>query len=579
MVTLRRSWRIVLFAFLLVVVIGAATSTILLARPSTPTGAFNVVGKGVEPPSTPGQVTYLGTVNASALATKTQTPASPHQQPSLPFHSYLSAAAYAKIKGTPNTTPGAVQHPPAIPPTPQTPSVTASFQGQSQSCGTPPDMALAVGYGYIVQAVNCSFAVYTTTGTTLLSDVPFLSLFNLNYTHFLTDPRMAFDAAHGRFILTVDNLEGPNITVNPEASNLYVAVSVNGNPTGSWYVYRFPVGLNLNTANAEWADFPQLGMDSQALYVSANYYLFRENNGPSTGAFVGVLPLAGLEADNGITFRTFTHISTGDGQAYSVSPAVTYGTPRTEFFVSTDQNTFGQYIVWSLSNPLGTNSLLTYAVVTGPAFSMPPYADQPGNSSSIETDDFGVGSTVYYRAGVLYFSITTGYTNRSGKNVAAVEWYEMHTVLSQGDSSCGALPNVCAGILSASFSDYGLIGYEQTTSAFYPSMGVDSDGNFIIDYTVSSLNYYPYGIANSHRVTMPLHTVSAAVSIPGSFSSAGYYQLRWGDYSATVLDPLACTGGGSGESCGKFWFAMMHTLSNNQWGTYIASDALSLLQP
>src|SRR5512139_1144820 len=140
-------------------------------------------------------------------------------------------------------------------------------RGGNQFTVEPPDQALCVGNGYVVEAVNDVLNIFDTAGTSVLPDNTATNIvggFPRDVNHavdlnsffgyapainratgvraqFVTDPSCLYDAATGRFFVTVLTLEtNPNgsfTTVN----HLDIAVSQTANPTGNWTIYRVDV--------------------------------------------------------------------------------------------------------------------------------------------------------------------------------------------------------------------------------------------------------------------------------------------------------------------------------------------------
>src|SRR5882724_3211432 len=142
-------------------------------------------------------------------------------------------------------------------------------RGGNQFSVEPPDQGMCVGNGYVVEAVNDVFNVYSAaTGASMLPDntaTNIVSGFPRNVNHaidlnsfygyppainrstgvrgqFVTDPSCIFDAQTQRFFVVVLTLEvvpttGAFTTVN----HLDLAVSATSNPTGLWNIYRIDV--------------------------------------------------------------------------------------------------------------------------------------------------------------------------------------------------------------------------------------------------------------------------------------------------------------------------------------------------
>src|SRR4051794_7960791 len=168
-------------------------------------------------------------------------------------------------------------------------------RGGNQFSVEPPDQGMCVGNGYVVEAVNDVFNVYSAaTGASLLADNTATNIvggFPRNVNHaidlnsfygypaavnrttgvrgqFVTDPTCLYDAATQRFFVVVLTLEvvpatGAFTTVN----HLDIAVSKTANPTGGWNIYRVDVthdGTNTGGVNPGpfLGDYPHIGADA-----------------------------------------------------------------------------------------------------------------------------------------------------------------------------------------------------------------------------------------------------------------------------------------------------------------------------
>jgi hypothetical protein len=291
-------------------------------------------------------------------------------------------------------------------------------RGGNQFSVEPPDQGMCVGNGYVVEAVNDVFNVYSAAdGTSALPDntstnivagfprnvnhaVDLNSLYGyapaLDRAHgnvrgpFLTDPSCLYDAATQRFFVVVLTLEvvpttGAFTTVN----HLDIAVSQTSNPTGSWNIYRVDVtndGTNTGGTNPGpfLGDYPHIGADANGFYVTTNAYPWCCNG--FSGAQIYAFSKAQLAAGAGSV--NMQHIDTsgmvnapsdaGSTQpGFTVWPAQSPGTASfelnaggTEYFLSSNAAdeaqkpvvgtggpaTSSQLIVWSLTNTSSLNT-------------------------------------------------------------------------------------------------------------------------------------------------------------------------------------------------------------------------------
>ncbi len=290
-------------------------------------------------------------------------------------------------------------------------------RGGNQFSVEPPDQALCVGNGYVLEAVNDVLNIFNTSGQSVLPDNTATNIvggFPRNVNHavdlnsfygyapaidrahgnvrgpFVTDPTCIYDAATQRFFVVVLTLEvvpttGAFTTVN----HLDLAVSATSNPTGIWNIYKIDVtndGTNTGGANPGpyLGDYPHIGADANGVYLTTNAYPWCCNG--FSGAQIYALSKSQLAA--GAANVTMVHLDTsgtvnapsdaGSTQpGFTVWPAQSPGTNSfdlsvggTEYFLSSNAadeaqkpvsgsagtRTSTQLVVWMLTNTSSLNS-------------------------------------------------------------------------------------------------------------------------------------------------------------------------------------------------------------------------------
>lgn len=322
-------------------------------------------------------------------------------------------------------------------------------RGGNQFTVEPPDQALCVGNGYVVEAVNDVLNVYNTSGQSVLPDntsTNIVSGFPTNVNHavdlnsffgyapainrstgvraqFVTDPSCLYDAATGRFFVTVLTLEtfpnGAYTTVN----HLDTAVSNTSNPTGTWTIYRVDVtndGTNTGGVNPGpyLGDYPHIGADANGFYITTNAYPWPANGfaGAQVYAFSKAQMAAGAANVTMVHFDTSGMVN-APSDAGSTQPGFTVWPAQspanqfnsdnggTEFFLSSNaadeathpvagtggNYTSNQLVVWSLTNTSSLNSAspalsLSNKVLGVEQYAIPPKQHQPGSGTPATAD-------------------------------------------------------------------------------------------------------------------------------------------------------------------------------------------------
>jgi hypothetical protein len=192
----------------------------------------------------------------------------------------------------------------------------------------PPDQALCVGNGYVLEGVNVAWKVSTTRGVPLTPAIPITQFFNIapggqpGASSFVSDPRCVYDAASGRFFaLTLEADEASGVTQIPFLrAHTYFAVSKTGDPTGDWWIYNVDItddglmGTPLHTSCPCIDDQPLMGLDAHGLYLSANEF--------SDAEIIPVAPPTGTGGVINTVFSTLPDFRNGQAQVYALSRAM-----------------------------------------------------------------------------------------------------------------------------------------------------------------------------------------------------------------------------------------------------------------
>ncbi len=319
-------------------------------------------------------------------------------------------------------------------------------RGGNQFSVEPPDQALCVGNGYVLEAVNDVLNVFNTSGQSVLPDNTSTNIvagFPRNVNHavdlnsfygyapainrstgvrgpFVTDPTCLYDVATQRFFVVVLTLN-----TNPNGSftlvnHLDIAVSRTANPTGLLNIYRVDVTADGSPGTTGGpcpclGDYPHIGADANGFYITTNAYPW--GPGSFDGAQIYAFSKAQLAA--GAASVTMVHIdTTGMVNAtspvaqtepgFTVWPAQSPGTNSfdlnaggTEYFLSSNAGdeasgaaftgSSTNLVVWALSNTSSLNTAspalnLTNKVLTVGQYGIPPKQQQPGSGTLATTD-------------------------------------------------------------------------------------------------------------------------------------------------------------------------------------------------
>ena len=489
--------------------------------------------------------------------------------------------------------------------------------GTGQYAGTqfslvPPDQALCVGNGYVLESINTALRVYHTDGTAagpvmainqFYGLTPEIDRVNVVFGDFTSDPKCYYDAPTGRWFLTVLQAD-----VDPASGNftggtsVMIAVSQSSNPTLGWNI------LKLDTTDGDGSlaghpncpclgDQPLIGADANGFYVSTNEFPLFANgfNGAQVYAMSKIAIEAAASGSISATHFNAGAIATPDpgGIWYSVQPATAPGNGYesanngTEYFMSSLQ--FGpgaldnRIAVWALTNTASLNSSpaasLSHVVIDSEVYGQPPDSAQKDGPLFLADNMAAIEGIKTPPTEKLEF--LAGNDDRMNQVVFAGGklWSGVNTAISgNGPTRVGiayfiVTPSHPSGTLSATMAKQGYVALDQN-DVLYPSIGVNASGKGVMTFTVAGPDHYPSAGYAKIDATSGAGAVHVALAGAGPDDSFGGYTAfggdgtdRWGDYSAAVAD----------ES-GNVWFACEYIPNDPRtvlanWGTFVGHVA------
>lgn len=417
------------------------------------------------------------------------------------------------------------------------PTPSTNFAAIAATGWLPPDCTLAVGGAHVLASVNSSLAIYSKAGAPLLQRT--LTQWFANVAQGLTifDPKALFDQHAGRWVLLA-----VAVSDTPKASLHLLSISSTSNPMGPWRNYRFDAMRDGTTATNNWADFPALGVDNQALYVTSNMFAF---GGGFQYSKIRVIPKTGPYAGGAAPFFDFTKMKNPDNSvAFTIQPCHTFGAPMVEYLVNTGFPSANYLSIWRIVNA-ATTPVLTRTRVTVSPYSLAPNANQPGAVAALNTGDVRVLHAVF-RGDSMWTSFTTAHSWGAGANRAAVQWCQIRA---------GVPSVVQQGVYGAATGHY-----------FYPAACPDANGNVSLVFSRSGSNEFGSLAYTGRRATDPLGTLQASAVLKAGV--AGYFgpdsggRNRWGDYNGIASDPA------NGR---VVWMYGEYASALNTWGTRVGS--------
>jgi hypothetical protein len=412
------------------------------------------------------------------------------------------------------------------------PALDTSFAGLgnpnplTQGDVIPPDTMGAAGPNNLVTILNSQFGVINKTTGAVQNIVTLEGFWSSldpttdNASHFVFDPKVLYDTNSGRFVaVTLSANDAP-------PSWVMIAVSPLTGPLGAWVKVAIDADQDTdNVVRNNWADYPGLGVDTNNIYVTANMFNI---SGTFQYSKVWVIPINQLltAAPATLTWTEFRDPRVpGDSSPPrdTMQPAHTFGTPGAEYFIF--EGGPNQLLLERMDNTTGTPSWnLPVAASVNPYTSLSslpgvPQADIPSIPNGIDAGDTRLLNAVF-RNGSLW---TTHHVAVGGK--IEVAWYQINPatggMLSQGRIS------------------------DPIRWYFYPSIAVNANGDVAVGFSGSSSFEYASAYYTAWRSTDPPGTMQPSLLKTGvapyfkagiTFGGSGT-ENRWGDFSATVVDP------------------------------------------
>lgn len=419
---------------------------------------------------------------------------------------------------------------------PAAPTLLNGFAGTAQGAAigsfgddqaiAPPDPNLAVGPSDVVEAANNTLYFFKRDGTAE-GGLDLNSFVGHPCGPFLSDPRVVFDAATGRFYLTVLSYAYPSTN-----NCVVVLASPKASPrSGSWVGYTLRNSDTIPGQVPE-ADQPGLGFSDKVVAVTWTY--FGSVDGFFYGSQVDIIQKSDLISGI-LAAKTVDSFIRGP---FAPQPVVSIGsTGANQFVVANDADSTctpdaNKIAVFDFigqpekSNVSGHLTLSTVATPTTGCSTGTKPAPQAGTAATLSTDDDRLLNAVW-SGNVIWTGGNTNCipsgdaTNRSCLNI----------------DSIGA---TTAGVVTTTANQW-IVGVN-AEYLYYPAVSVDATGNaiFVFDESTSTSDEAVMVAAITGGVPSSfttLHTSSTFYDPGGGFCSGAPDNCRWGDYSGAAQDP------------------------------------------
>jgi hypothetical protein len=427
----------------------------------------------------------------------------------------------------------------SAPPTANSPATSTNFLGAPDNgFFIPPDTMGAVGTRHIVNTVNGEFRIQDRGGR-LLSSVTldqFWSRVGPFVSNGTFDPKVYFDAQFNRWI-TVTCADAES-----DQSSICIGISRTDDALGQWSLYR----IDADASNAYWADYPSVGHNSRWIVVSLNMFP-NSASGSYGGVFMWLFEKA--ELYNGPTQANFTKLAEASG--FTMAPATTYDKTEQTLYI---METFNEQSLRmsTITGPEGQETLNTGVAIIPSAR---PWnilggqiGQQLGSSLFIDCNDTRILGCVV-RNGSVWASHSIFLPAVGVANRAIAQWWQV---------------SVNGKVLQQGSVDDGVSSYAM------PTLAVNRNNDMLIGYTRMSSLIYASAAYSFRAASDPLNSVQSEQILKAGegvyFKDFGSGENRWGDYSATVVDPL---------NDQDIWTVQEFAAAQSEWGTWWGMVSLS----
>jgi hypothetical protein len=437
---------------------------------------------------------------------------------------------------------------------PQTIGTNVLSITSAESGFIPPDSQVAIGPTQIVAFANGRIKTFNRAGS---PDGALNTSANSFFTSVrngstVSDPQVRFDRISQRWFL---------LGINTPSTSNRVVLAVSSGPTitntSSFTFFFFQQDTVSPVGNSgQFADYPSLGVDANALYTGSNMF---------GGGFVGttgwVIQKASVLGAGPIGVTAFRGIGTTSSGVYSPrgvdndDPAATEG-----YFIGTDVGSLGRLVMRRVSNPGGSPTISSNILITVATTAKPISVPAMGSTISMDAlDDRLFAATVHRDRLTGVTTLVTSHniqvnssgvaSSSGGRNGS--RWYQLGNLT--------GTPNV---VQSGTLFDNAA---SSPLSYWIPTAAMSGQGHLAVACSRAGAGAWA-GAATAGRLSTDVPGLTQAPTIivngGGSYTvTGGDTRNRWGDYSATMVDPLDDQ---------TLWTVQEYVTSTNAWGLRVA---------
>ena len=417
---------------------------------------------------------------------------------------------------------------------PPAPALGADFEALPQGSGIePPDTHGAVGPNHLMVILNDRVGFQEKTGAVLetMKLDTFWSALGVSGVY---DPKVVYDPHSGRFIAVAC------VSKRLDDSSMVLGVSETSDPTGNWYLWLF----DGDSTDTKWVDFPGIGYTKDRITFTSNMFRISDNSFAGVNTWVVEKPSAldGGAVDSTLFFTT--------GLTGVFVPAETFDSAETtQYIINRNAPNFfgtGTLRLFTVTGPSGSPvfTIVPTLPFSSPGWnaSLPPadqlnVVDEPDTYRGITTNDDRIMNAVV-RNGSLWCTHSVA-TFASPESVH-VRWWEIN-------------PATGVTIQSGNIDDFDTLGRHY----YYPAITVNANDEVLIAFSGSSSTEFASCYYTYRHSSMPQGEMNSVVMYKAGEDE--YRGARWGDYSATCVDPSDDL---------TMWTIQEYAAADNKWSTW-----------
>jgi hypothetical protein len=447
---------------------------------------------------------------------------------------------------------------------PSTAFLNTNFPGISDTGWIPPDPTMGAGPLNLVLSTNGSVTIKSKTGA-LLSSQSLVDFFSAipaaNDNVQANDPWVVFDPYINRFWVVAFSGCCRKNQSGTQKSTLLIALSDTSDATASWSFFSMDASLNASNPSGLWCDYPKLGFDAQAIYLTCNMISFPiDNSSQWQYSKVRIMTKGQFLSNACCSWWDQWGLSEHGGTcifvaycAFTVQPARMYGAVNAD----------GEYLI-NAHGQGGSDNGVEIFHVTNPQNCCTPGNQTSPNFQQVSYGVSGFGSPNGGRQPSPAPLIDTGDTR-----LLFAIWQA--GLLSAGQNlGCGG--GTCFGFLELNVSSFPTVSTVNDSMTgpgsidrYYPHADVTVSGFKTVTFSESSTNQD----ASAYIFDIPTSAACTNCVVPEVSIAAGqgtYTQTpknRWGDYSGASRDPDGT----------DVWLHAEFAGSGNTWQTEVASSS------